>query len=77
MTTATLGIDPAKSVFALHGADAAGKPVLARPNVSRAALSAPIAGLPPCLIDMEACSVAHHGRGCSSSTGTRCACQIS
>ena len=33
MTTATLGIDPAKSVFALHGADAAGKPVLVCPNL--------------------------------------------
>ncbi len=60
MTIATLGIDLAKSVFALHGVDAAGKPVLVRPNVSRAALPALIAGLPPCLIGMEACSGAHH-----------------
>jgi transposase len=34
----TLGIDLAKNVFALHGVDAAGKPVLVRPNVARSAL---------------------------------------
>ena len=34
----TLGIDLAKNVFALHGVDGAGQPVLVRPNVARSAL---------------------------------------
>jgi transposase len=56
----TLGIDLAKNVFALHGVDDAGKPVLVRPNVARSALVEVVAKLPPCLIGMEACSGAHH-----------------
>ena len=60
MTIATLGIDLARNVFALHGVDAAGKPVLARPNVTRRQLMELVAGLSPCLIGMEACSGAHH-----------------
>ena len=34
----SLGIDLAKNVFALHGVDAAGKPVLVRLDVARSAL---------------------------------------
>ena len=34
----TLGIDLAKNMFALHGVDGAGQPVLVRPNVSRSTL---------------------------------------
>ena len=60
MTIVTVGIDLAKNVFAVHGIDATGKPVLARPSVSRGKLLELIATLPPCLISMEACSVAHH-----------------
>ena len=41
----TLGIDLAKNVFALHGVDGAGKPVLVRPNVARSALVAVVSGL--------------------------------
>lgn len=59
-TIVTLGIDLAKNVFALHGVDGAGKPVLVRPNVARSALVELVANLPPCLIGMEACSGAHH-----------------
>ena len=55
-----LGIDLAKNVFALHGVDDAGQPVLMRPNVARSALVEVVAKLPPCLIGMEACSGAHH-----------------
>lgn len=33
MTTVTIGIDLAKNVFAVHGVDATGKPVLVRPGV--------------------------------------------
>jgi transposase len=60
MAIVTLGIDLAKNVFALHGVDAAGKPVLVRPAVARAKLLQLVASLPPCLIGMEACSGAHH-----------------
>ena len=56
MTIVTVGIDLAKNVFAVHGVDAAGKPVLIRPNVARGKLLELIASLPPCLIGMEACS---------------------
>lgn len=60
MAIVTLGIDLAKNVFALHGVDASGKPVLVRPSVARAKLLELVASLPPCLIGMEACSGAHH-----------------
>jgi transposase len=35
----TVGIDLAKNVFAVHGVDATGKPVLLRPSVPRAKLT--------------------------------------
>jgi transposase len=60
MTIATLGIDLAKNVFAVHGVDKAGKAVLIKPRVMRDQRAALIAQLPPCLIGMEACSGAHH-----------------
>jgi transposase len=60
MAIVTLGIDLAKNVFALHGADATGKAVLARPSVPRSKLLDLVASLPPCLVGMEACSGAHH-----------------
>jgi transposase len=50
MPIITLGIDLAKNVFALHGIDAAGKPVLVKPRVTRDQLFPLIATLPPCLI---------------------------
>jgi hypothetical protein len=55
-----IGLDLAKNVFAVHGIDEAGKAVLIKPTVKRDALLQMIAKLPPCLIDMEACSGAHH-----------------
>ena len=60
MAIVTVGIDLAKSVFAVHGVDETGKPALVRPEVPRAKLLELIANLPPCLIGMEACSGAHH-----------------
>jgi len=60
MTVATIGIDLAKNVFAVHGVDETGQPALVRPRVARARLLELIAALPPCLIGMEACSGAHH-----------------
>jgi transposase len=59
MAIVTVGIDLAKNVFAVHGVDSAGKPVLTRPNVPRGKLLELVASLPPCLIGMEACSGAH------------------
>ena len=55
-----VGIDLAKSQFAVHGVDEAGKPALVRPAVRRADLMELVAKLPPCMIGMEACSGAHH-----------------
>ncbi|MDF3885525.1 IS110 family transposase [Cupriavidus basilensis] len=60
MSIVTVGIDLAKTVFAVHGVDAAGKPLLVKPRVARDQLAMLIAELPPCLIGMEACSGAHH-----------------
>ena len=60
MSIITVGIDLAKNVFAVHGIDESGKPVLIKPKVARDHLAALIAQLPPCLIGMEACSGAHH-----------------
>ncbi|RZI79477.1 MAG: IS110 family transposase [Pseudomonas sp.] len=55
-----VGIDLAKSVFALHGVDEHGKAVLVAPKVARDTLVGMMAALPPCTIGMEACSGAHH-----------------
>lgn len=60
MAILTVGIDLAKTVFALHGVDQNGKAVLVKPKVARGQLLEVIANLPPCLIGMEACSGAHH-----------------
>jgi transposase len=45
-----VGIDLAKNVFAVHGVNAGGKPVLIRPAVRREQLLELLAQLPPCLI---------------------------
>lgn len=55
----TIGIDLAKNVFQIHGADARGKAVLKK-ALKRAQMAAFFANLPPCLIGMEACGSAHH-----------------
>jgi transposase len=60
MSILTVGIDTAKSVFAVHGVDEAGKVQLRQPKVARGKLNALIASLPPCTIGIEACTGAHH-----------------
>ncbi len=55
MTILFVGIDLAKSVFALHGVDEQGKAVLVAPKVVRDKLVGVVAALPPCTIGMEAC----------------------
>jgi transposase len=57
---ATLGIDLAKSVSAVHGVEKAAKAIVIKPRVTRDQLAALIAQLPACLIGMEACPGAHH-----------------
>jgi len=50
MAIVTFGIDLAKNVFAVHGVDASGKPVLVRPAVARGKLAETIAALAPSFI---------------------------
>ena len=59
MKIATLGIDIAKSVFALHGVDERGRTVLQK-IVTRARLLETVSKLSPCTIGMEVCGGAHH-----------------
>jgi len=55
-----VGIDLAKSVFAVHGVNDAGKAALVKPSVPRGKLLELVAALPPCVVGMEACTGAHH-----------------
>jgi transposase len=54
-----IGLDIAKSVFQVHGADASGRALL-RKKVSRAKLLPFFASQPPCQVVLEACGGAHH-----------------
>ena len=55
----TIGLDLAKSVFQVHGVDAAGE-VVVRRQIRRAQLLQFFARQPSCLVGMEACASAHH-----------------
>ncbi|MCR1344906.1 IS110 family transposase [Acidithiobacillus ferrooxidans] len=55
----TIGIDLAKNLFALHGVDAAGKPVF-RKMVRRGKLLETLVNIPSCVVGMEACGGSHH-----------------
>jgi len=55
----TLGIDLAKNLFRVHGADAKGKTTLRR-QLRRRQLLPFMAQLPNCLVGMEACGGAHY-----------------
>jgi len=55
----TIGLDIAKSVFQVHGVDAAGEVVIRR-QVRRAQMLAFFAKLPACLVGIEACASAHY-----------------
>jgi transposase len=52
-------LDLAKNVFQVHAVDAAGSVVL-RKRLRRSQVLAFFAGVPPCLIGLEACATAHH-----------------
>ncbi|PZX18566.1 hypothetical protein LX81_01202, partial [Palleronia aestuarii] len=54
----TVGLDLAKNVFQVHGADARGG-VVFRKKLRRAAVLEFFGKLPPCLVAMEACGGAH------------------
>ena len=59
MNITTLGIDLAKNVFQIHGADSKGKAVLKK-QLSRQKLCELAANLPSCKIVMEACGSANY-----------------
>src|SRR5262245_52468732 len=59
MQITRIGIDLAKNVFQVHGADAADKVVMKR-GLRRSQMLAFFEKLPPCLIGMEACATAHY-----------------
>ena len=54
----TIGLDLAKSVFQVHGVDAAGGVVVRRQS-RRGEVLKFFAGLSPCRVAMEACGSAH------------------
>lgn len=55
----TIGLDIAKSVFQVHGVDAAGH-VLIRRQLKRRYVLTFFQKLPPCLVGIEACATSHH-----------------
>ena len=55
----TIGLDIAKSVFQVHGADVDGAVVI-RKRVSRAKVLEFFSTLPACIVGIEACPSAHH-----------------
>ena len=55
----TIGLDIAKSVFQVHGADVDGAVVI-RKRVSRAKVLEFFSTLPSCVVGIEACPSAHH-----------------
>jgi transposase len=55
----TIGLDIAKSVFQVHGVDAAGQ-VVVRRQLRRGRVLAFFQKLPPCLVGIEACASSHY-----------------
>src|SRR5260370_19274685 len=58
-TMTTIGLDIAKSVFQVHGVDAAGAVVIRR-QLKRRSVLAFFQKLPPCLVGTEACASSHY-----------------
>ena len=67
----TIGLDIAKSVFQVHGVDAAGQ-VLIRRQLKRRAVPAFFQKLPVCLVGIEACACRTTGRASSKHSAIRC-----
>src|SRR5450756_554695 len=57
-TITTVGLDIAKSVFQVHGADSAGQVVIRR-QLKRRYVLAFFQKLPPCLVGIEPCASSH------------------
>lgn len=55
----TIGLDLAKQVFQVHGADTDGAPLVNR-KLRRAEMLRFFAKLPPCLVGLEACGGSHY-----------------
>jgi transposase len=55
----TIGLDLAKNIFQVHGVDETGTAVIVK-RLRCSQVIAFFAGLPPCLVGMEACATAHH-----------------
>lgn len=64
----TIGLDIAKHIFHVHGADRDGRPVIRR-KLRRNQVHDFFAGLPSCLVAMEACAGAHHWGRCFRALG--------
>jgi transposase len=58
-SVSTIGLDIAKSVFQVHGVDAAGQVVLRR-QLRRRHILEFFQKLPPCLVGIEACASSRH-----------------
>ena len=58
-TVTTIALDIAKSVFQVHGVDAASQVVIRR-QLKRRYVLAFFQKLPPCLVGIEACASSHH-----------------
>ena len=54
-----IGLDLAKNVFQVHGADGCGR-VLLRKKLRRNEVLKFFSGIDPCLVGMEACATAHY-----------------
>jgi transposase len=63
-----IGLDTSKSVFQLHGVDAAEQPVLRR-QLRRAEMIKVFEKLPPVIVALEACGASHHWARLLSSFG--------
>jgi transposase len=66
----TIGMDLAKSVFQVHGADASGA-VLFRKKLRRHQVLTFFAAQRPCMVAMEACGSSTTGRARSAGSGMR------
>jgi len=55
----TIGLDIAKSVFQVHGVDAA-RQVVVRRQLRRSHVLKFFAGLAPCIVGVEACATSHY-----------------
>jgi transposase len=55
----TIGLDLAKNVFQVHAVDEAGN-VVVRKRLRRGQVLGFFAGIPSCLVGLEACATAHH-----------------